>query len=225
MISAFAADTDLKKYTGTNGETETTDTLTLKDGATLSGGNGSYTSTYCYKGSDGNWYSASDIGKANSAAISTTVADLGDGFTANTTDVSTMVSGFQSVIELIIGIIAWVIVIGLPLITALDVMYITIPFVREKGEDAKASGNKAATKQGKNGETKLRWISDEAQHAVETTDLENGVSPLKTYLKSRILAFILVAIVLYLLVGGQITVVTQLAIRLVSGIMALISKL
>lgn len=143
---------------------------------------------------------------------------------ADVNSANELVSGFEPVINLIIGIIAWAIVIGLPLITAIDVAYITIPFFREKAEDVKAQGG-AMTKQGKDGATKLRFISDEAQYAVSDIDLENGSSPLKKYLKTRIGAFIMVAIILYLLIGGQITVVTQLAVRLVSGIMSILSGL
>lgn len=164
------------------------------------------------------------VGVANSALTNSNVSKLDVNVKANVGAANDLVSGFEPVINLVIGILAWVIVIGLPLITALDVCYITIPFVREKAEDVKAGGG-IGTKTGKDGSTKLRWISDEAQHAVETIDLDAGRSPLKTYLKSRIGAFVMVAIILYLLIGGQITVVTQLAVRLVSGIMNILSGL
>ena len=164
------------------------------------------------------------VGVANSAVTNANVGKLDVNVRADVGSANDLVSGFEPVINLVIGILAWVIVIGLPLITALDVCYITIPFVREKADDVKASGG-MGTKTGKDGSTKLRWISDEAQHAVETIDLDAGRSPLKTYLKSRIGAFVMVAIILYLLIGGQITVVTQLAVRLVSGIMNILSGL
>lgn len=164
------------------------------------------------------------VGVANSAVTNANVGKLDVNVRADVGSANDLVSGFEPVINLVIGILAWVIVIGLPLITALDVCYITIPFVREKADDVKASGG-IGTKTGKDGSTRLRWISDEAQHAVETIDLDAGRSPLKTYLKSRIGAFVMVAIILYLLIGGQITVVTQLAVRLVSGIMNILSGL
>ena len=163
-------------------------------------------------------------GDVSSTATNVKVAEIDVNVAADVGAANELVSGFEPVIQLVIGILAWAIVIGLPLITALDVAYITIPFFREKTEDMKAKGGPMVT-QGKNGESKIRWISDEAQHAVATLDLENGRSPLKTYLMSRIGAFIMVAIILYLLIGGQITVVTQLAVRLVSGIMNILSGL
>ena len=171
------------------------------------------TTTYYYKKGD-----------VSSTATNVKVAEIDVNVAADVGAANELVSGFEPVIQLVIGILAWAIVIGLPLITALDVAYITIPFFREKTEDMKAKGGPMVT-QGKNGESKVRWISDEAQHAVATLDLENGRSPLKTYLMSRIGAFIMVAIILYLLIGGQITVVTQLAVRLVSGIMNILSGL
>lgn len=165
-------------------------------------------------------------GVVQAAVTNKNIGDLGGAnIRADVGAANDLVSGFEPVIQLIIGVLAWVIVIGLPLITALDVCYITIPFVREKAESAKMSGNSAMCKTGRDGSTKIRWISDEAQHAVATLDLENGKSPLKTYLTSRIGAFIMVAIILYLLIGGQITVVTELAVKLVSGIMNIISGL
>lgn len=169
----------------------------------------------------GSWYKPGDIA---TALTNYKVSQLDVNVSADVGAANELVSGFEPVIQLIIGILAWAIVIGLPLITALDVAYITIPFFREKAEDMKAKGG-TMVKQDKNGESKIRWISDEAQHAVATLDLENGRSPLKTYLMSRIGAFIMVAIILYLLIGGQITVVTQLAVRLVSGIMSILSGL
>ena len=170
---------------------------------------------------NGLYYKSGDVAAASTNAK---VGELEVNVAADVGAANELVSGFEPVIQLIIGILAWAIVIGLPLITALDVAYITIPFFREKTEDMKAKGGPMVT-QGKNGESKVRWISDEAQHAVATLDLENGRSPLKTYLTSRIGAFIMVAIILYLLIGGQITVVTQLAVRLVSGIMNILSGL
>ena len=164
-------------------------------------------------------------GVVSSAVTNYGVGKLDVDVKADVGSANDLVSGFEPVINLVIGILAWLIVIGLPLITAIDVAYITIPFFREKNEEIRASGNKAMTKTGKDGSTKLRWISDEAQHAVETTDLENGKSPLKIYLTHRIGAFVMVAIILYLLIGGQITVVTQLAVRLVSGIMSILGGL
>lgn len=175
-----------------------------------------------YYVSGGEYYKA---GEVTSAITNHNIGQINGHVTANVGDANELVSGFEPAINLIIGVLAWLIVILLPLVTALDVCYITIPFVREKGEDAKASGNAMMTKTGKDGQTKLRWISDEAQYAVSDIDLENGGSPLKKYLTKRIGAFVMVAIILYLLIGGQITVVTQLAVRLVSGIMTIISSL
>lgn len=178
---------------------------------------------------DGDYYAIGTTkykaGVVTSAITNHNIGEINGKVTANVGDANELVSGFEPVINLVIGILAWLIVILLPLVTALDVCYITIPFVREKGEDARASGNKMMTKTGKDGQTKLRWISDEAQYAVSDIDLESGSSPLKKYLTKRIGAFVMVAIILYLLIGGQITVVTQLAVRLVSGIMSILSGL
>lgn len=177
------------------------------------------------------YYVYSDtIGKVRSQATSTKVDSMvGDiHIEADTAGAQTMLSGLEGVISLIVGILAYIVVIALPLFTAIDVCYITIPVFREKSESVKNSGSgfgNAMTKTRKDGSTGVRFVSDEAQYAVESSSLADGKSPLKTYLFKRAGAFVMLAIVLYILIGGQINVIVKIAINLVSGIMGALGGL
>lgn len=143
---------------------------------------------------------------------------------ADTAGASKLMSGFQGVISLLVGILAYIIVIGLPLFSALDIAYITIPVLREKADDAKDShsggGNMMVKSNGK-----LRWISDEAVYACKAASMEEGKGALGIYFGKRVVTYIVCAIVLYLLISGNIQIVTQIAVNLVAGIMDVISGL
>lgn len=142
----------------------------------------------------------------------------------NKAGVGTLMLGFKEVIGLAVGVLAYLIVIGLPLFSALDVAYITIPVLREKADDAKDShsggGNMVVKSNGK-----FRWISDEAVYACKAASMEEGKGALSIYFGKRVWTYIVCAIVLYLLISGNIQVVTQIAVSLVSGLMGVIERL
>lgn len=76
------------------------------------------------------------------------------------------------------------------------------------------------TKTGKDDNTKLMFISDDAQHAVIAADtVQSGRSPYLIYLKNRMLAFILLSIVIFILLTGNIGIFATLALKLVQGIL------
>lgn len=170
------------------------------------------------------------IGKVRSAATSGKVDNMVSDIqiSANTTGAQTLLSGLEGIIALVVGILAYVVVIALPVFTALDVCYITMPLFREKSESVKNRGDtfgNVMTKTRKNGSQGLRFITDEAQYAVESASLAEGKSALKTYLFKRMGSFVMLAIVLYILIGGQVNVIVKLAINLVSGVMGALGGL
>ena len=76
------------------------------------------------------------------------------------------------------------------------------------------------TKQGKDGNTKLTFITDDAQYAVTAADtVQSGKSPFVIYLKKRALAFVLLAIVIFILLTGNIGIFATLALKLVQGLL------
>lgn len=144
---------------------------------------------------------------------------------ADTDRASVMLSGLQPLISLIVGILAYLVVLGMTFFTAMDICYITMPVFRNRVEEMKQSGNAAMVKYSKDGEAKLRWVSDEAQYAVITCTVDSGRNPLTVYLQKRIWAYIMVAIVIYILLTGNIQMIVNIAINFVSGILDILSDL
>lgn len=144
---------------------------------------------------------------------------------ADTQSASIMLSGFVPVVELLVGVIVVFIAFGMTLSSALDICYIAFPVFRNKCEDAKQSGNAAMTKKSANGEVSLRWITDDAQYAVTQGTIDSGKSPWKLYFGKRIASYIFLGVIIFILLTGNITILTDIAIKLVSGIMGVLSGL
>ena len=137
---------------------------------------------------------------------------------ADVTKASEALDGFKDTVGIIVGVLAYIVIIGMGLITALDVCYIVIPVFRSFYIDSAESGNRITGKTGKNGEAKLRWVSDDAVYAVKVATVEEGKSPIKVYLFKRIGAYIIVAIVLFMLLTGNMQIFVNIALDFVSGI-------
>ena len=145
--------------------------------------------------------------------------------TANTGAASTMLSGFKPILELALGIIVVIITFGMTLFSSFDVCYIAFPVFRNKAEEAKESGNGMMAKKSANGEVSLRWITDDAQYAVTQGTIDSGKSPWSLYFKKRIASYIFLGIILFILLTGNISIITSLAVNVVSGIINIISGL
>lgn len=146
--------------------------------------------------------------------------------TADTASAGVMLSGVAPLINIVLGIVATFIMFGMAISSSFDICYIAFPVVRNKAEDMKMEGNKYGTKKGANGETKLRWFTDDAQYAVNTTVVEgNGKSPWAVYFKKRVAAYIFLTIIMFILLTGNITLITDIALKIVSGIMNVIQGL
>lgn len=145
--------------------------------------------------------------------------------TPNVAEANRLMSGFQDIIGIAVGLLAYVIVIGLPLFSAVDIAYITIPVLRNFADEAKAQGNGAIAKSDGKGGTKFRWISDEAVYAVKQGSMNEGKSALSIYFGKRVVTYIVCAVVLYLLISGNINTVTEIAVNVVSGIIGVLENL
>lgn len=144
---------------------------------------------------------------------------------ADTGAASVMLSGFKPILELIIGIIAVLITFGMTLFSALDICYIAFPVFRNKCEDAKQSGNAMMTKKSANGDVSLRWVTDDAQYAVTQGTIDSGKSPWALYFKKRVGSYIFLGIILFILLTGNIAILTNIAVKVVSGIIDILSGL
>lgn len=150
------------------------------------------------------------------------VSNITDGLnvTADTNTAAVLLSGFTDIISLGLGVIATLVIVGMTVFSAFDIAYIAFPVFRNKCEDAKVNGgNSMMTKKNSNGETGLRWVTDDAQYAISQGTIENGKSPWAIYFKKRVMSYILLAIILFILLTGNISLITNIALKVVSGIM------
>ena len=148
----------------------------------------------------------------------------GMGLQADIKTASGMMSGFYGVLRTLLGIIVVGASVGMTVYSGFDICYIAFPVFRNKCEDMKQSGSKIGTKTGSNGETKLRFVTDEAQYAVNAAETtESGKNPFVIYFSKRILSYIILAILLFILLTGRITVFTDLGVKLADGIVNLIA--
>lgn len=147
---------------------------------------------------------------------------------ADTGTATTILSGFTGIISTILGIMVVLISIGMTIFSAFDLCYIAFPVFRNKCEEAKQTGQgvMASSKVNKQtGETKLRFVSDDAQFAVVSADtVQSGKNPFVIYFGKRVLSYVILAILLFILLTGNITVFTSLALKVVSGILELIAN-
>ena len=220
-------------------------------GATVKDPNVTYSAdTYEYYASDGKTYvitpksvdsykkdgvvsGDSDKGKTISSrntqnGIDDVTSALGD-LNPDLNGAGTALEGFKPTIELILGAMVILISIGMTIFSAFDICYIAFPTFRNTCENAKQTGQGVMASNKTNpqtGEAKLRFVSDDAQYAVASSQtVETGKNPFAVYFKKRIVSYMLLAILVFILLTGNITVLTRLAVNLVSGILELISQI
>lgn len=150
------------------------------------------------------------------------------GIRANLDAAQDTLSGFSEILGVLLGILAYLIMMMLTVFTTIDIAYITIPPFRSLCDDtgAKSGGSGAMGSTNKStGEAKFRWVTDEAMYSVQTATVESGKSAVVTYLGKRIFAIILVGIAIYLLLTGNIGLIMNLSLKMVSGIINQLANL
>ena len=161
------------------------------------------------------------------AATVDDVSNITDGLNigADTGGATALLSGFAPIISLVVGVIVVLVTMGMTLFSAFDIAYIAFPVFRNKCEDAKMQGQGAMVKKGNNGESALRFVTDDAQYAVTQGNIESGKSPWAIYFRKRVMSYILLAIILFILLTGNISLITNIALKVVSGIMNVLGGL
>lgn len=165
---------------------------------------------------------------ADKTTVKTQIGTIGTNFdmSADVGEGTRMLSGFLGPLRSLLGVLVVMVTTGMTLFSALDICYITIPVFRNKCEDMKQSGGAAMGRtDNQTGETKFRWVTDEAIYAVKVCNVDTGKNPLGVYLKQRVWAYILLGIVLYILFTGNIGIIVNLAVNVVSGIMGSLTEL
>ena len=163
----------------------------------------------------------------NNAATVDDVSTITDGLNigADTAGATALLSGFAPIISLVVGVIVVLVTMGMTLFTAFDIAYIAFPVFRNTWEEQKMNGTGYNVKKDSNGNVSLRFVTDDAQYAVSEGTIENGKSPWGIYFRKRIMSYVLLAIVLFILLTGNISLITNIALNIVSGIMNVLSGL
>lgn len=144
--------------------------------------------------------------------------------------------GVQGAISWVIGMAVILITVGMTLFTATDIFFLTFPPFQQFCESVKvqgASGTNAAAgfavskaRSEKAGSTRLKFVTDEAEYAYSAAQTaQTGKSAIVIYFGKRAFAIVFTTIALFILVTGNITIITNIALKAVSGIIELINKM
>jgi len=127
---------------------------------------------------------------------------------ADTETAGHMLSGLMPMVNTALGIMVWVVVVGIILYTTFELLYINFPIMRN------AVSGESGEKKGK-GLDKI--VSGDARRAVEISDRGEG-NPLVHYLKTRVLVYIILGAMIVILVGGQAVKLITLGQNAASGV-------
>lgn len=123
--------------------------------------------------------------------------------------------GFQGIISTIVGIIIVMITILMVLTTTCDICYITLPMFRESQDTNNKGWNSVINK----------LITQEARYSVKTCSMDSGKNPLAMYLSKRVVSYILLAIALFVLLTGNISLIIDIVLTAISGIIDALKSL
>ena len=192
-----------------------------------------------YYVSNANWQKIND----NAETIATTlskqsgkdtdkiVSDMDDvitdmGVTPDTGTAATALSGFGKIISTVIGGLAIFITLCMALLSALDIVYIAFPPFRNFcGDQLEMGQNNAMVKKDNDGNLSLRWISDDAVAACKIATIESGKNKFAEYFKKRVWSYMILVILLFILLTGNITIFTNLALKAVNGVLKVIGAI
>lgn len=135
---------------------------------------------------------------------------------------------FKSVMPLvntITGAIVVLVLLGMAIFTSFDVAYLVFPVAKQQMDKAGSNGGRMASKtDAKTGEARFRWVTDDAINAY-TAATESGKHPLTTYLKKRLLSYIAVAVVVFMLMSGNLAVIVNFVLQMLGSIFEMLGNL
>jgi hypothetical protein len=184
---------------------------------------GSVSKTYYYDTSN----ETSILNHAKSLKGSAQIADLDNLYdlSADTTGAASLMSGIEGPLKTFLGILVTLITVGMTIFTAFDLCYIAFPVFRGKMDEAKANGTPGATHTNSKGETKLTIVTEDAQFAVVSAETaQTGQNAFMIYFKKRIVSFVVLAVLIFILLTGNINLITNIGIKLASGILEAINN-
>ena len=94
------------------------------------------------------------------------------------------------------------------------------------GTNAAASFAVSKTRSEKAGSTRLKFVTDEAEYAYSTAQTaQTGRSAILIYFGKRAFAIVFTTVALFILLTGNITIITNIALKAVSGLLKLINEM
>jgi len=136
---------------------------------------------------------------------------------ADVTGANAALAGFKPMIELICGLLFWIVITFLGVFTAFDVCYLVFPVAKGKMDSAGQSGGRITSSESKaTGESKFRFVTDDALLAYEES-AKNGQNGLILYLKKRVWTYVACSIVVYMLGSGNMALIIEAVLKLCSG--------
>lgn len=181
------------------------------------------TTTYYYRADN----ETAIMNKAKSLKGQAQIDSLDDYYSleADVEGAAGLVEGLKGPISTFLGILVTFLTVGMTLFTAFDLCYIAFPVFRGKMDDAKANGTRGVTRTNSKGETKLNIITEDAQFAVISAETaQTGQSAYLIYFKKRIISFVILAVLIFILLTGNINIITNIGVKLASGILEAISN-
>jgi hypothetical protein len=153
-----------------------------------------------------------------SASISSALLSQA-GVTPDTGTAMGLLNGVMPLVNTLLGLIVAVISIGMTVFSALDIIYLAFPAFRGKVDAAVEGGHSGsgwAVKQNRDGSVSSRWVSDDARSAIKEAGEQQ--QPWGIYFKRRIVAYVFLAVILFVLLTGNIFSITTLVTNALSGL-------
>jgi hypothetical protein len=142
----------------------------------------------------------------------------GYGIVADTGSATKVLGPFMGVLNTLLGVLVSAIGVFMLLYTASDCAYIAFPVYRGKVDSHAEKGGAGTRTNKKTGEAGVWYVSPEAIQAVKEAE-EAQKQAWGGYLKKRIAAFIFLAIIMFIILTGNIFLITDKVTDLVSGIL------
>jgi hypothetical protein len=127
-----------------------------------------------------------------------------------------LLSGIMPALNVVLGVMVVVISIGMTVFSALDIIYLAFPAFRSMVDNSVEQGGKG-TRTTKDGTVTSRWVTQDAIMAAQDAEQTQG-SPWGPYFKRRILAYVFLAIILFILLTGNIFKLTTLVTNALQGL-------
>lgn len=146
------------------------------------------------------------------------------GIKADVDGASKYTTGVVPVVNQLLGFMVIIITLLMFLLTSVDILFIELPPFQESVVKNAENGGIMYSNSAKKG-MGIRFITREAQYAVKTCTVESGKNPLIVYGGKRLMGHLVLTALIITLLSGNLNVFTNIAARLIGGVINVISGL